>query len=416
MARSTVFRFRDAEPREAGAALGVRAVLTGRLRQLRDDVVIRAELVDATDGRRLWGGRFERPLAALASIEGEICREISDKLRVTLGDEQPRAAQRFSEDPEAHRNYLKGRHVWNQWKTPEGMKMAIGFFERALELDPLAARAYAGLADSYSVLGNIKALPPDEAYPAAKTAAQQGLAIDDSVADLHTSLAFILWRWDWNWAAAEDEFQTAIRLSPGYATAHRWYAGLLSCLARHDEAIAVGQRALDLDPLSLIIHTAVGDVFFFARHYDEAIAYYKKTIELDAQFLPGHTDLARAYELAGRFDEAITEYRTAEALAPKGPPDPSSGLAHVFAKVGRHGEAREILTELLEMRKTRYVSAYGIASLHAVLGDVKEALDWLETAHAEHDQTLVLLKVHPRLDAVRGEPRYLELLERMRLS
>jgi serine/threonine protein kinase/tetratricopeptide (TPR) repeat protein len=416
MARSTVLRYRNAGPREVGTALGVRAVLTGSLRQRRESLLVRAELVDASDGRLLWGGRFERPVADLAALEGEICLSISEKLRFTLtGEERDRIARPRSDNPEAHQAYLKGRFVWNRWKTPEGMKMAIGFFERALDLDPLYARAFAGLADSYSVLGNVKALPPEEAYPAAKTAAQQGLAIDDTLAELHTSLGFIHRYWDWDWAAAEREFLRAIELNPAYATAPRWYAGLLAGHGRHDESIVFAKRALELEPLSLIIYTTVGDMFFFGRRYDEAMDYYRKAIELDPQLLPGHTDLARALELAGRYEEAIAEFRIAEALAPKGPPEPSSGLAHVYARMGRRTEALEILTQLKEMRAKRYVSPYGIASIHACLGDVDAAIEWLETAHAEHDQTLVWLKVHPRLDGLRADPRFQDLVRRMKL-
>lgn len=418
MARSTVFQFRDRQvgPREVGEALGVRAVLTGRLLRHRDDVVIRAELVDATDGTRLWGGHFKRPLADLLAIEDELAREISDNLRLKLNpEERERLSKRHTENAEAHQAYLQGRFVWNRWKTPEGMKTAIGFFERALELDPLYARAFAGLADSYSVLGNVKALPPGEAYPNAKTAAQQGLAIDDGLAELHTSLGFINRFWDWDWDAAIASFQRAIALNPGYATGHRWYAHLLSGLGRHEEALVEARLALELDPLSLIIHTAVGDVLFYARRYDEAMAYYRKTIEMDPQFLPGHTDLARALELAGRYDEAIAEFEMAVALAPKGPPEPSSGLAHVYAQMGERERALEILTQLEAMRAHRYVSPYGLASIRACLGDIEAAFEWLETAYAEHDQTLVWVKVHPRLDPLRDDPRFHDLLVRMKL-
>jgi tetratricopeptide (TPR) repeat protein len=296
------------------------------------------------------------------------------------------------------------------------MRTAIGFFEKALEADPLFARAFAGLADSWNVLGNLKALAPGEAYPRAKVAAQQGLAVDDAVAELHTSLGFVHRHWDWDWEAAERSYRRAIELNPGYPIAHRWYGHLLAGLGRHEESIAESARAVELDPLNLLIRGALGDSHFYARRYDEAIALYRETLEMDATFLAGHTDLARALELSGRYDEAIAEFRAAEALAPKGPPEPSSGLAHVYAAMGRRDEAMAIVRELLELSTRRYVSPYGIASIHAVLGDLDTALDWLERAHAEHDQTLVWLKVHPRLDPLRGHPRYRALLRKMRLD
>jgi tetratricopeptide (TPR) repeat protein len=419
MARSTVFQYKDrpTAPQEVGAELGVRTVLSGRLVHRGDSLVVRVELVDVGNGTRLWGRRFDRPLHDLMTVEEEIAREIADNLRFELnGDERARLSKRPTESAEAHRTYLKGRHVWTRWKTPEGMQTCIGLFEKALELDPLYARAFAGLADSYSVLGNVKALPPGEAYPKAKTAARQGLALDESLGELHTSLGFIHRMWDWDWAAAEAAFQRGIELNPSYATAHRWYAQLLSGLGRHEEAIAVGKRAVELDPLSLLIRGAYGDVLFYARRYQEAIALYRETLEVDPDFLPGHTDLARALELAGHYEEAITEFRAAAALVPKGPPEPSSGLAHVYASMGRREEALAIVAEIQEIGRTRYVSPYGIASIHACLGDVDESLAWLEKAHAQHDQTLVWIKVHPRLDGLRSEPRFQRILADMRLA
>ncbi len=417
MARSTVFQLRAETPlREVAVSLGVRAVLTGRLLHRGETVIVRAELVDATDGTRVWGGRFHRPAADLLRIEDEISREISENLRFQLSaDERSLIAKRPTENPEAYEAYLRGRHVWNQWKTPEGMRTAVGFFERALEIDPLYARAFAGLADSYNMLGNIKALPPAEAYARGKTAAQQGLAIDDQLAELHTSLGFIHRHWDWDWEAAEREYQKAIQLNPGYPLAYRWYGHHLAGLGRHEESIQESRRAVELDPLSLIIRGSLGDSLFYARRYEEAIALYRETIEMDASFVAGHTDLARSLELAGRYEEAIAEFRMAEALAPKGPPEPSSGLAHVYAQMGRHDEAMAIVRELLELSKTKYVSPYGIASIHACMGEAETALDWLEKAYKEHDQTLVWVKVHPRLDPVRRHSRYLALLERMGL-
>jgi serine/threonine protein kinase/tetratricopeptide (TPR) repeat protein len=418
MARSTVFQYKDrgVAPQQIGQELDVRAVLTGRLAPRRNALVVQAELVDVVDGHRLWGKRFNRPLTDLLAVEEEIAHEICDNLRLTLSaTDREKLGKRATENPDAHQAYLKGRYVWSRWKTPEGMHTSIGLFERALALDPLYARAFAGIADSYSVLGNVKALPPDEAYPKAKIAAQQGLAIDDNLAELHTSLGFVHRMWDWDWPAAEASYRRAISLNPGYATGHRWYAHLLSGLGRHDEALEVGKRAMDLDPLSLIIRGAYGDVLFYARRYDDAIKVYQGTIEADPEFLAGHTDLARAYELAGRFDEAIAEFRTAQALVSKGAPEPSSGLAHVYGRMGRRAESLDIVNQLLEAAKTRYISPYGIASIYACLGEISTALDWLERAYAEHDQTIVWAKVHPRLDNLRGEPRFRQLLTKMKL-
>jgi serine/threonine-protein kinase len=417
MARSTVFSYkdRDVDPRRVGQELGIRAVLTGRLLQRGDTLVIRAELVDASDGSRLWGGHYDRSLDDLLAVERDLAREISENLRLKLsGEEKRRLAKRHTENTEAHQAYLKGRFSWNRW-TLEGMEVAINHFERALALDPDYALAYAGLADSYSVLGNIKALPPDEAYGKAKMAALEGLALDNGIGELHASLGFVQRFYAWDWDAAEREFEQAIELTPGYATGHRWYAQFLSGMARHEEAIVEAERALELDPLSLSIHTAVGDVYFYARRYDEAISYYQRALEMDPQFQAAHTDLARAYEHKGMFEEAIEEFRIGADLAPKGPPEPSSGLAHVFARMGRRDEALQIIDELKDLAGRRYVSPYGIASIYACLGETDLALEWLEKAYADHDQTLVFIKVHPRLDTLRSDSRFEDLLQRMNL-
>jgi len=419
MAQSTVFRCRDLyeRPDEVGRELKVRAVLAGRMQKRGDKLVIRTELVDARDGTRLWGGRFDRALTDVLAIEGEICREITDKLRFRLThEERNRIAKRQERDPRAHDAYMQGRFFWKRWKTVDAMYTAIRYFEEALSIDPRYALAHGGLADCYNILGNIKALPPDEAYPRAKDEVHKGLAIDESLAELHASLGFIHRHWDWDWDASNRELLRAIELNPGYSSAHRFYGHLLCGLGRHEEAIARVKRALELDPLSILLHTSVGDTYFYARRYEESMLWYRKAMELDEAFIPAHTDLARALELAGRYEEAEAEFLKAQTLMPKGPPEPSSGLAHVYARMGRRKDALAIVDQLLEKSKTRYVSPYGIASIYACMNDVDTALDWLERAHAQHDQTLVWIKVHPRLDPLRGHPRYGALLEKMSLD
>jgi tetratricopeptide (TPR) repeat protein len=295
------------------------------------------------------------------------------------------------------------------------MRASITHYEEALAADSNYALAWAGLADSYSTLGNIAAMPPSEAYPRARDAAQRGLALDDSLAELYASLAYVHRFYDWDWPRAERAFLRAIDLNPGYATAHRWYAQFLSGLARHDEAIAEAERALELDPLSLIIHTAVGDVLFYSRRYDRAIVSYQRCIELDPAFGPGHTDLARALDAVGRHDEAIHELLTGMSGQSQQRP-PSTGLATLLLRAGRKQEGRAMIAELEELSETRFVSPYGIASFYAAACENATALDWLERAYGQRDGTLVWIKVHPRLDGLRGEPRFRELLRKMRLD
>jgi tetratricopeptide (TPR) repeat protein len=311
---------------------------------------------------------------------------------------------------------MRGRHIWNRFKDAEAMRTAIGFFERAIELDPLYARAYAGLGDSYAILGNVKAVAPEVAYPKARNALLQGLAIDDQLAELHTSLAFVQRYWEWDWEASRASLDKSLALNPGYSTTWRFYAHLLNGLGEHEEATERVLRALELDPLSLILHTSVGDTYFYARRYEQAMAYYRKCIEMDAGFIPAHTDLARALELAGRYEEALAEYKLAAHLASPDLPVPSAGLACVYGWMGRQDDARKIIQQLIDQSATRYVSPYGIGSIYACMGEADLALDWLEKAFEEHDQTLVWVKVHPRLDVLRGTERYARILERMGLG
>lgn len=418
LARSTVFQRRDLHdrPLEVGRELGVRAVLAGRLQNLRGNLIIRAELVDVADGSRLWGARIRRPLGDLLEVEEQICEEITDKLRLQLSaSEKETLARRRTGSPEAREAYMHGRFIWNRWKTADAMRSAIGFFEQALDLDPMYALAFGGLADSYAILGNVKALPPEEAYPKARDAALRGLAIDNQLAELHTSLGFIQRYWEWDWDTSRRSLDRALQLNPGYATAHRFKAHLLSGLAEHDLAIESAERSLGLDPLSLILHTSVGDAYFYARRYEEAISFYRKCIEFDPAFIPGHTDLARALEITGRYGEALEEFDVAHKLGTGSLSDPSAGLACVYASMGRRSDALRIVDQLQRMSQTKYVSPYSIASVHACLGDIETALDWLETALTSHDQTLVWVKVHPRLDPLRGSGRYEALLRQMKL-
>ena len=418
MARSTVFRFkgRDADPVAVGRELQVRAVLTGRLLQVGGTLRVQAELVDVAGGFRLWGAQLDRPAQDLIEIEDVIAREICEHLRFKLtAPERKRVARQPTKSAEAYQLHLKGRFFWNKW-TPDGLHAAIRLYERAIGLDPSFALAWSGIADAWGVLGNIKAVPPVEAYPRAKTAALKALELDADLSEAHASLGFLRRFYDWEWSSAEREFRLAIRLNPGYATGRRWYGQFLSGMGRHDEAIDEVTRALDLDPLSVIIHTALGDVLFYARRFDDAIAIYRKALELDPNFLAGHSDLARALEESGRVEEAIRSYERAIDLAGTSVADPSIGLGHAYAAGGRREEALAVLDELKRRRDRQFVSPWGLASIYARRGEREAALDWLERAYAEHDSTLVWVKVHPRFDPLRAEPRFLALLEKMGLD
>jgi TolB-like protein/tetratricopeptide (TPR) repeat protein len=395
--------------------LRVQHVVEGSALRIGERVRVTVQLVDAIVDRALWAKSYDRDLTDILAIQSEVASAIAEEIRVKVTPaEQGRLQPRGPVNPVAHVAYLRGRFLWNRW-TPDELRRSIAYFEEALAADPSYALAYAGLADAYRVLGTTRTLPPGDAYPKARAAAVKGLELDPSAGELHASLASVMRLGEWDWQGAEGEFMRALALTPGYADAHGRLAIHLACLGRHGEAVAQVMRALELDPLSLITYTVVGDVLFYGRRFEESITYYRRCFEMDPSFAPANTDLARSLEHVGRFEEALEHFRRGVAL-PDGAVPPSSGLAIMTWRVGRRDEAREIIAAVKELAATRYVAPFGIASFHAVAGEIPEALDWLERAYAERDSSLVFLKVHPRLDALRGESRFQALLAKLRLN
>ena len=286
MARSTVFRYkgRETDPQSVGRELNVRAVLIGRMTQSRGSLRIGIELVDVATGSRLWGAQYDRKPGEIFAVQDEISNEISEKLRLHLTRaERKRLTRHHTDDAEAYRLYLKGRHHWNKW-TEEGFYRAIEYFQQAVTKDPRYALAYTGLADSYVLLGWNSYLPPKEAFPKGKVAAMTALGLDADLAEAHTSFAALLWLYDWRWEEAEAEFKRSLDLSPTYATGNHWCAEYVMTMGRQAEAIAKMRNSQDLDPLSLIINVAVGWAFYHARRYDEAIEQLRRTVELDPNY------------------------------------------------------------------------------------------------------------------------------------
>ncbi len=413
MARSTVFRYKgkEVDPKVVGHELGVRAVLTGRVLQRGDLLIIKTELVDTEDGSQLWGEQYNRKLSDIFTIEEEISREISEKLRLKLsGAQKKQLARRFTENTEAYQDYLKGRFHWNK-RTPQALRKGIEYFGRAIDSDPDYALAYAGLADSYNILVSYSALAPHDAFPKSKKAATRALEIDDKLAEAHTSLAFVRFGYDWDWAEAERGFKRAIKLNPGYAFAHNFYAVLLAALGRFDEAFEQIQNARDLDPLSLPINTNLGWLLYLARRYDEAIQQYLKTIDLEEGFPLAHRRLAQTYEQNQRYSDADAEYQKAarsgedvELLSARG---------HFYAVVGEADKANELLMKLEEFAKSRYVPAYLIARIYLGLGDVDRVFELLDEAVDERYGYLAYLDVEPMFDRIRTDPRYEVLVRRV---
>jgi serine/threonine-protein kinase len=418
ISRTSAMRFKASDrPLPAIAReLRVDAAVEGSVLLAGGRVRLTLQLVDAAGDRALWAESYERDLTDVLTLQRELANAIAGEIRVRVTPaEDARLRPKGPVNASAHVAYLRGRYLWNRWNR-ESFLESIRCYEEALQADPGYALACAGLADSYGTLGNTNALPPSEAYPRARAAAERGLALDDSIAELHASLGYVQRFHDWDWPRAERSFQRALALNPGYATGRRWYAQFLSGLGRHAEALAEGERALEQDPLSLIIHTAVGDVLFYGRRYEESLGYYRRCIEMDPTFGPGHTDLARSLEHLGRPAEALEEFLAGTGQARGGPTTPSPGLATMLIRAGRRDEGLAMLETLGRSATGGYVPPFGVASAHAVAGQGARALDWLERGFAERDGAMVWLAVHPRLDGLRGEARFRRLLAGMRLD
>jgi TolB-like protein/Flp pilus assembly protein TadD len=417
MARSTVFRYKGqaVDPQDVGNRLGVRAVLTGRVLHIADRLIVKTELVYVTDGSQLWGEQYNRHLSDIVSVQEEISKEISEKLRLRLSDKQKRRlTKRHTQNTEAYHLYLKGRYHWNK-RTDTGLTKSIQFLLEAVAQDPNYALAYAGLADSYNILGYYGYLSPREAFSKAKVAAVKALEIDDGLAEAHNSLAFVRLLYDWDWQDAERQFKRALKLNPGYATAHHWYAEYLAAMGRPEEALAEMQCALELDPLSLIINTLVGWVYYRARNYDQAIIELQKTLDMDPNFVPAHLFLGWTYQQKGLYKEAIAQFKKAQEFSESGAVV-LAGLGHVYAISGQSSKARKVLAELKQLSRNRFVSPYDIALIYVGLGEKEKAFEWLEKAYESRSEMLVWSKIDPMLDALRTDSRFVNLMERIGLT
>ena len=410
------YKGRQVDPQEVARELNVRAVLMGRLVQRGDDLAINAELIDVRDNRRLWGEQYNRKLSDILVVQKEIAREITERLRLRLsGEDQKRLTERYTDNAEAYQLYLKGRYFWNK-RTEDGFNRGIAQFKQAVEKDSHYALAYSGLADCYLGLTFYNFSAPSETMPKAKEAALNALAIDNTLAEAHASLAHVLMNYDWNWSEAEQHFKRSMELKPDYATARQWYAvHYLTAKGRSEEALPEMKRALELEPTSLVMNSFMGATLNFAGRYDEAIEQCRKTIEMDPTFAVAHWHLGLAYEQKGMFDDAIAEFSKAITLS-GGSPLMRAALGHAYAKSNRKAEATKILDELKELSKHRYVASYEVAAIYVALGDKEHAFDLLERASTEHSFHLVYLNVWPQFTDVRSDPRFQVLVQRIGLT
>ncbi|MFZ0312547.1 MAG: protein kinase [Candidatus Korobacteraceae bacterium] len=416
MAQSTVSRFkaREIDPQAVGRELGVRAVLTGRIMQSGGSLRIGAELVDVATGSQLWGAHYDRKPGDIFAVQDEISSEISGKLRLQLTRaEKKQLTKRHTQNVEAYRHYLKGRHHWNRW-TEEGFYKAIEHFQQAVENDPGYALAYAGLADCYVLLGWNSYLPPKEAFPKGKAAAKAALQLDPNLAEAHTALAALLWLDDWEWEKAQPEFKRSLELSPTYPTANHWYAEYVMTMGRHEEAMVRIKKSQDLDPLSLIISVAVGWAHYFARRYDEAIEQLRRTVDLDPNYPITYWILGLLLRKTGCYELAIIEGEKGVKLS-GGSPLMRAALAHTLGIAGRTREALQILDDLTKLAKQQYVAPYFFAGIHIGLGENERAIEYLQKCYEEHSHWLIYLHLDPGMDDLRDNPGFQDLLRRVGL-
>jgi TolB-like protein/DNA-binding winged helix-turn-helix (wHTH) protein/Tfp pilus assembly protein PilF len=397
---------------EIARQMGVDAVVEGSVLRSGGRVRITVELVQATNDKRLWGGTYDRDLKDVLTLQSEVAQRIAGEIRVTLTPpDRARLAPRYTPDPDAYLAYSKGRFFWNR-RTEVDLKRAIGYFQQAIEKDPDYALAYDGLADCWLPLGWYAYMAPAETFPRAKAAVMKALALDNSLAEAHTSLAFVTLYYDRDWANAEREFRRAIDLNPNYANGHHWYAEFLSLVGRHKEAIAESERARELDSLSNIINTWVGSRYFFARQYDRAIEQYRNAVEMDPRFVPVHLVLGHAFEQKHMFQEAILELEKAVSLS-DGSPVYMASLAHAYGIAGRRSQARKVFDDLRNLSKQRYVSSYDLALASLGVGETDQALALLAQAVKEHSPRAAFLGVDPRFDGLRSDARFKTLMVRI---
>jgi eukaryotic-like serine/threonine-protein kinase len=406
--------------REIGRELGIDYLLVGSVRWAGAEsgskaVRITLELLRAKDERQLWATTYDREMTDIFKVQSDIAEQVIERLGVTLLEgERNRLSAQPTTNHEAYTLYLKGRYFWNK-RTAANIQTALDYFQQAVHLDPGYSRAWVGIADVWIFRGWYSRLAPRETFPKAKSAAKRALEFDSTLAEAHASMAHIHFEFDHDWTAAEREYRRAIELDPNYPTAHHWYGGFLSGMGRHDEALQQAVTARALDPLSPIIQTWIGLRYYFAGKYDEAIAEYRKALELDPDFAPAHWHLGWAYERTGRFKEGVSEAKRALAI------DGGSllylaSLGHAYARAGMKSEARATLARLAQASTSRHVSSYHVAVIYIALGDTKVGLDWLERAYDEQSPWIGYLRVDPRVDPVRSDPRFEALLRKARLG
>jgi TolB-like protein/DNA-binding winged helix-turn-helix (wHTH) protein/Flp pilus assembly protein TadD len=394
--------------------LSVDAVVEGTVLRSGDQVRITAQLIEASSDKHLWSQSYEGELRDTLALQNQVARAIADQIRISLNPQEQAALKTVKVvNPNAYESYLKGRYFWNK-RTADGLKVALAYFNQAIEEDPKYAQAYSGLADTYALLGDWQyaVMTPKEALPKAKAAAIKALELDSALGEAHNSLAFCLDGFDWDFDAAGGEFRRAIELSPGYATAHHWYSWHLALVGNYDEAVVEMRKAESLDPLSLIINADLAELLVLAHSYDESIRQSRKTIEMDPNFALAHNQLGQAYLQKQMLDDAVAELEKAAQLS-GGSPTIIANLARAYAQSGKRNGAVKLLGDLKKRSSPGYSRASEIAVIYVSLGDSGQAMSWLERSYEERFNPGALLR--PGFDPLRSDPRFQDLERRIGL-
>ncbi|HEY5404109.1 MAG TPA: winged helix-turn-helix domain-containing protein [Pyrinomonadaceae bacterium] len=401
---------------EIAKELNVDAVVEGTVQRSGERVHVRAQLIHAASDSHLWAADYDRDSRDILDLQSEVARAIASEVSIKITPaEQRLLVPKRTIARAAIDNYLQGRYFWNR-RTEEDMRKAIGYFEAAISADANYAQAYAGLADSYNQLGTVMigVMPPSEARRTGEIAARKGLEIDNEVAEAHAALAYENF-FNWNWASAEEEFKRSIQLNPNYASAHSHFALYLVARERVDEAVAETNRAQELDPLSLSISASRGFLLMNARRYEEAIEQERRVIAIDPNHYQAHWFLALTYLANRQIDQAIATSEKAVAISNRAPAA-LGVLGMAYGAAGRKGEANQILNELLQLEKQRYVSPMAFVYVYTGLGNKDQSFAWLEKAHQERSNGIAFFKVSPTVDQLRSDPRFADLLKRIGLD
>jgi len=416
IARTSVMKYKGSNKGvgEIGQELRVGTMLEGSVRMAANRLRVTVQLIDANTEEHLWAQNYDRKMEDVFEIQSDIASRVAEALMVQFAErEKPETDRRATPSIEAYTLYLKGRHHWNR-RSEEGVTLATRFFNQSIEKDPTFVLAYAGLSDCYNVMGHYGYRAPSSVYPKARELAEKALHLDENLAEAHASLAEALMNYYFDWDRTGAELKRAIELNPNYATAHLWNQTYHVIIGRGGDAMAEINRALDLDPLSLIMNTDKAKLLYFAHQYDRAEEQYRKTLEIDPDFAIAHKGLAEVYVQRGLFKEAIEEAQTGVSLS-KGSIFIKDDLGYIYALAGREDDALKVMRELHEASTRQYVPPYGIAVIYLGLGKTDLALEWLERAYQERS-FVIYLNVDPIFDSLRSNSRFASLTDKMRFG